>query len=177
MSHCHHPWNLYYLYHILTWNCGWSQWRLRSDRNCWFCSFCRFCCARVGGQKLQKQLILGSWRYRSYWSSLSGICDFCSSRVGGQNPQNPLKKREFPDEYIFGATRFFSSFCVICPPTLAQQNPQILLKNLEFWLNLKKCQNKLILWILLCQGRGAESTETTEFWWFWVPWNKWFLCL
>ena len=23
---------------------------------------------------------------------------------------------------------------------------------------------KWFLWILLCQGRGAESTETTEFW-------------
>ena len=55
-------------------------------------------------------------------------------------------------------------FLWILPPTLAEQNPQILLKNLEFWPNFKKFQNKLILWILLCQGRGAESTETTEFW-------------
>ena len=118
------PLHMHYTPYSWLYKYDWVMWRRRSDRNCWFGSFCRFCCARVGGQNLQKQLILGSWRYRSYWSSLSVICDFWSSRVGGQNPQNPLKKREFPDEYIFGATRFFSSFCVICLPTLAQQNLQ-----------------------------------------------------
>ena len=95
---------------------GAKAWRLRSDRNCWFCSFCRFCCARVGGQKLQKQLILGSWRYRSYWSSLSGICDFCSSRVGGQNPQNPLKKKRVPRWVHFWSYQIFQQFlCNLLP--------------------------------------------------------------
>ena len=93
-----------------------SMWRRRSDRNCWFCSFCRFCCARVGGQKLQKQLILGSWRYRSYWSSLSGICDFCSSRVGGQNPQNPLKKKRVPRWVHFWSYQIFQQFLCNLPP-------------------------------------------------------------
>ena len=92
------------------------DWRLRSDRNCWFCSFCRFCCARVGGQKLQKQLILGSWRYRSYWSSLSGICDFCSARVGGQNTQNPLKKKRVPRWVHFWSYQIFQQFLCNLPP-------------------------------------------------------------
>ena len=55
--------------------------------------FCRFCCARVGGQitqKLLKNLVAPKMYSSGNSFFLSGFCGFCCPRVGRHNPQKVL---------------------------------------------------------------------------------------